>query len=711
MRKIKKNLGWIFVFLLLILIFKNWFWKGVISSGDAPFWFSEVIKKFPSFPFLWAESGLGNYQAVLAHFFYFIFLPKLVSFFNLSWEWIERICFYWLFLAVGIFSSWYLAKKVIPHCRFKFLSVLIYLLNTYILMIVSGGQVSVFLAYAVAPLVLGLFINLLTNSNVEKLKSLIAAGLALGFQVGFEPRIALITMMAFGFYCMFFINVLKNLRILVRLVFSGLIAVFLHFYWIFPGLVLKKAPFSSEVIAPYWISFLSFASFSNTFSLLHPFWPENIFGKTYFMKPEFLILPILAFINLFFINKLNTRLPAGQVLRLKKNILFFCFLAIIGAFLAKGINPPLGEIYRWLFNNVPGMNLFRDSTKFYLLVCLSYSVLIPLGIFNIYKWINPKSKIQTPNSRFKIQTYLSNLFLLFTICYLIFLIQAAILGDLRGAFKAKEIPKEYLVLKDFLGGQEGFFRTFWVPKHQRFGFFSAKHPAISSENFLTDSVCKPPFCELKMEMPARWGEKCFPNDRCYVRELSYFLNPKTADVLGKMGVKYIIVPLDSEGEIFIAEHQYNPQQREEVEEFLDTIPWLKKIAVADRIAVYELAEYKDHFFIEDSGVNTIKGWKKVNPTKYLVSLKINRVPVSLIFSETYEELWKLRYGEETISSRPYMGILNSFLIDKTGEFEVIIEFTGQKYVNYGLIVSGFALVLIIGYLIIKYYKLRLMPER
>ena len=30
-------------------------------------------------------------------------------------------------------------------------------------------------------------------------------------------------------------------------------------------------------------------------SLLHPNWPENLFGKVYFLQPEFLILPILAF--------------------------------------------------------------------------------------------------------------------------------------------------------------------------------------------------------------------------------------------------------------------------------------------------------------------------------------------------------------------------------------------------------------------------------
>jgi len=198
-----------------------------------------------------------------------------------------------------------------------------------------------------------------------------------------------------------------------------------------------------------------------------------------------------------------------------------------------------------------------------------------------------------------------------------------------------------------------------------------------------------------MEMPAKWGEECFPNDHCYVRELSYFLNPKTADVLGKMGVKYIIIPFDVEGEIFIAEHKYNPQQRREVEEFLDTIPWLKKIVLVDKIAIYELPEYKERFFIEESENNLIEKWTRVNPTKYLVSLKIKQAPVNLVFSETYDEFWKLKIGEEVTSSQPYMGILNSFLINKNGDLEAVVEFEGQKYVYSGMMVSATVLFLII----------------
>ena len=304
--------------------------------------------------------------------------------------------------------------------------------------------------------------------------------------------------------------------------------------------------------------------------------------------------------------------------------------------------------------------------------------------------------------------HIPGLFLLGVIGYLLLLIKPAILGELGGTFKTKEVPSDYLILKEFINNQGDFFRTFWVPKKQRFGFYSNNHPAISTESFVTDSICQEPFCSLKKEMAERWGKDCLPNDRCYVRELSYFLNFKTADILAQMAVKYVIVPFDSEEEIFIAEHQYNPQQREEVEEFLDTISWLKKIDVAEKIAVYELPESKDHFFGIGEEMAEVQ-WQMINPTKYKVQVKNISRPFKLVFSETYDKLWQAKIDEEIISSQPYMGVLNSFLINKTGDFEVMVELAGQKYVYWGGVVSLATLLLSLGGLI--YFRPRKTRQR
>jgi len=52
---------------------------------------------------------------------------------------------------------------------------------------------------------------------------------------------------------------------------------------------------------------------------------------------------------------------------------------------------------------------------------------------------------------------------------------------------------------------------------------------------------------------------------------------------------------------------------------------------------------------------------------------------------------QVKIGEKIISSTRFNG-LNSFVIDQTGDFEIIVEFTAQKYVYYGLVVSGITIL-------------------
>ena len=162
---------------------------------------------------------------------------------------------------------------------------------------------------------------------------------------------------------------------------------------------------------------------------------------------------------------------------------------------------------------------------------------------------------------------------------LLSLLKPAWSGELSGIFVEKQIPKEYLVLKDFFGKENGFFRILWAPRLPYFGYYSVNHPAISSESLISSSLCVEPLCSLRQVTSDKWGNNCTPTNRCYVKELSYLLNPKAPEVLSDMAVRYIVVPLDIDGDLFVSERKYDPEQRHEVEAFLDSITWLKKVSV------------------------------------------------------------------------------------------------------------------------------------
>lgn len=55
---------------------------------------------------------------------------------------------------------------------------------------------------------------------------------------------------------------------------------------------------------------------------------------------------------------------------------FFAVLALLGIFLSKQVAPPGGFVYKLLFDHFPGFSAFREASKFYVLIAMSYSVMI-----------------------------------------------------------------------------------------------------------------------------------------------------------------------------------------------------------------------------------------------------------------------------------------------------------------------------------------------
>ncbi|MBI4999323.1 hypothetical protein HZB97_00945, partial [Candidatus Gottesmanbacteria bacterium] len=273
--------------------------------------------------------------------------------------------------------------------------------------------------------------------------------------------------------------------------------------------------------------------------------------------------------------------------------------------------------------------------------------------------------------------------------YLLLLIKPAWTGELGGTFKAKEIPQEYTELKNFLVSQPEFFRTFWIPKKQRFGFYNNNHPALSAQEIFATSELPLMVEKLKSE--------------------------ETKQFLSLSGVKYVILPYDSEGEFFLEDRKYNPQLRQNIEEELDKIPWLKKIFSSysndinhwSNLSIYEFADSRDHFWLEDTtALHSPVVWQMINPTKHIVSVKNLNSPTTLVFSENFDSGWTATIDNKKITSQKVYDRLNSFPIERTGDVEVVVEFAPQKYVGYGLIISILTFTLatiILGY--IRIYKI------
>lgn len=64
-----------------------------------------------------------------------------------------------------------------------------------------------------------------------------------------------------------------------------------------------------------------------------------------------------------------------------RRVIYFVFLGLIGVFFSKGITLPLGIVYKFFFENVPGFSVFREPfARFTGIQVLSFSVLLGISV-------------------------------------------------------------------------------------------------------------------------------------------------------------------------------------------------------------------------------------------------------------------------------------------------------------------------------------------
>ncbi|MFH1827595.1 MAG: hypothetical protein ABH812_04210, partial [bacterium] len=650
MKYIIKVLFLVVLVLLVFFTFRSWFTMGLLAGGDFQVYYKEMFHNFSFFPppaWNWTlGTGLGVNGSSLLWNYIVVQLP-IVFFGNLlgfDWVQIQRVGYLYPYLILSIALPYYYARKLFPPL-YAFLGMLIFSFNTYILMLVGGGQIFLSLAYILIPPVLYYFYQLLTGENKNTrvlIKTICLSALLFSLQALFDIRIAYVTLiLIFLFACIniFYDKKFKNILFLPLVLFiTGL----LHAFWVLPTAIVRENPLSgygAEYASYGMVNFLSFAKLENTISLLHPNWPENIFGKSYFMRPEFLLLPILAFSSLL--------LFTNEKKRKKELVMFFTLVALIGAFLSKGTNEPFGGIYNFLFTHIPGFMMFRDPTKWYTLVAVSYSVLIPFTVSKAHLLFAGYKQLP----RYTVQ----KIFMFFTIVYLVFLIRPAWMGQLDGIFKNIQNSAEYIKLEQFLSQDKNFYRTFWIPKSSLYSFYSPTHPIVIGSDFTREySISK--IIEI---MQDKGFEK----------------------ILQDISVKYVIVPDDIESTIFLTDRKYDEKIYSETVNNLRNIPWLKEIncstvklldcsdPIFGKIAAFEVSNPKDHFWT-NSKTLSLK-YTHVSPAEYVLVVENAKKGDTVIFSENYDPKWVARtipVGRYQIASAKYEGRFNSFVLPQDGNY-------------------------------------------
>lgn len=661
--KFFKSIPFVLILIFLLVVFGNWFAISKMSAADFPFLFDQRISDYQPYPYVWSSlmaNGLGGgtwntlylttYISVLIYFFHQVF--------NLPWILIMRLIIFWPFVLGCTASSYFLVKLFVKDKVYSFLGALIYTTNTFILMLAGGGQVGLILSYAVIPfLLLGIFAE-----------RKILAFISTFFMILFDLRFGLLTFGVILFYSL--LNFGRERLKIIKLFIPLILALGVHSFWLIPGIAAGSLGPPAEVFSARWVDFLSWSNFSGSLALLHPNWPENIFGKTSFMKPEFLLLPMIGFLSLFLLknDKKNKSLKFYEKPSLF--IPFFIILSILGAFFGKGVKEPFSDLYRSLYEYFPLFNGFRDPIKFFLITSISYSILIPYSLRCLGEMFSKNKFLAKRKVNFYTLPFFGFIVLWFILTFPILFLKTP------GTFQKVDVPDEYYKLASYLASDEKFYRVMTAPSYYRFVYSSENKPNISASHFFQETDFK---------------------------KLSKFLvSSKGIERLKETSVKYLIIPDDFTSELFLTDRKYDENLRENFISVLDSNPGFKRLTEFNKITVFEITGYKPGLIFKDG--KELKFLRK-NPAEYYSFVENgSKSSTDLVFKESFDKAWKAWDGKKVYHSYATMDGFNGFKLDNNGSYLVTIYNTNQDFLNYGLVVSLFIFSVFLIYLPYRKHK-------
>jgi hypothetical protein len=261
----------------------------------------------------------------------------------------------------------------------------------------------------------------------------------------------------------------------------------------------------------------------------------------------------------------------------KYSTLYFCLLILLGVLLTKQSAQPFSNLYLWVYDNVPGFNLFREASKLYLITAIGYFGILTLFLKQL---LEQKRRI----------------YLIFISCVLTVIsivnLTPFISQSIDAVFVSRNIPVEYLSLNKIINydDREFFFRTLWVPRSSNWVLNGYLRPRVDFISVINGELSF--FDDKKTSISKNEYTKQIAS------MLRYSLLNNTMDL---SSVRYIGVPLQDKvnNDDFFMSYggKENPNIRQWYIDELDKVSWLKKIDIGTKdLVIYENENYKPHVY-------------------------------------------------------------------------------------------------------------------
>ncbi len=582
LKQIRKKIFYIILILISILFYHKWFTSAIFFNGDWGYLFKTSMIDTSHF-YVWeAFNHIGTLPVALFKMPVDFLMALFVH--VLSPEMVIKIFYFYPIIFILPIGAFLLVKEIVEDNLSSFVGAIIISFNTYFLSINTAGHLGLIVANSFALLGLFLFFTYI-NNNYKNHKVLLSSFLLLTLSGFYDFRVFYIYFFIMFFYEIFNFKNNNSYLKFKNFILIGVITIFLNTFWILG--ILKSGRLSANEVLSRPLFGDQFWSLLYAITLYHPFWSGS--------KPEWFILhnipvlfyltPLLSFTAIFLFNK-------------NKQLIFWSVIGLLGIFLSKQSDSPFVNVYQWLYDNFPGFNAFREATKFYILIILSYAILMSFLVGKMKLFFNK---------------YVQILFAVGISCLFLWNGIPMVNGEIKTIFTQRNIPTDYVMFNNFLKRDTFFSRVLWIPTISTWMFYSNKHPQLAIGSIDNN----------------RWMKilDINPVDNNNIQSINV-LNSHSANlILDILNVKYVIVPIESSDEDIDFFVQYglkqNPNIRQWYIDQLDKLDYLQKIDIGTKeLVVYENKDYKpyirgiDNLLAFNSTKNLEDKYSFVNDTLY-----------------------------------------------------------------------------------------------
>ncbi len=371
------------VLTLLAVTFHSALETFLMTYGDAPTLGPThyIASAFPM-PSNWTFGQFGSFSVTDIRVILPFTLSTVLAKIGLPYAISERLIMVLPFLALSVIGVRSLFRRLGSHSSLTVLAVAFFLLNYSILDWYAGGWFPILVAFALIPLVISLFFSWI---DAPTTRGAFVLGVAGGVLTLFDVRDAVILLVVGLPLVLASVGrgairrrlwqergLLRAGTIVLALVAFALV--------IFPQLITIHVNSSQQlngVTLPssYYdvanLTQFSFYSLADTMSLFNPWWPYFHFFDTGMLQsvPVINVWPILIVVASTFVR--------GVALRPRVARLVGLWAYLLGSAFASGADSPFKFLNTFLWNHVPGFNLFRNPELWMQLALVGVLLILP----------------------------------------------------------------------------------------------------------------------------------------------------------------------------------------------------------------------------------------------------------------------------------------------------------------------------------------------